>query len=170
MSDVHAGGERAGGEPEEQPEEALRRYAGALADAVEDAIPRWVERVVREALGAQGLALDQDLETRLGQAAVAAQEAGVPQVRALLATDIDQQRTTPLTLLRGLVPYPTEVLRAAGARPVARDELDERMFPDDVYGLTPASFADVDTALHEPGMTWGAAKAFVHRARHRHDA
>jgi hypothetical protein len=157
----------AGRSDELAPEEALRRYADALADAVEHAIPRWVDRVVRRVLAAQGLAVDPGTQARLDEAAVAARDAGAPRVRALLATDIDRQRTTPLTLLRGLVPYPTEVLRSAGARPVARDELDQRMFPDDVYGLTPASFADVDPALHEPGITWGAAKAFVHRARHR---
>jgi hypothetical protein len=42
-----------------------------------------------------------------------------------------------------------------------------RSFPDDVYDLTPASFADVDPALHEPGLVWGAAKAHVHLARRR---
>ena len=48
-----------------------------------------------------------------------------------------------------------------------RDEFAERTFPDDVYDLSPASFADVDPALHEPGLMWGAAKAHVilHRRR-----
>jgi hypothetical protein len=41
------------------------------------------------------------------------------------------------------------------------------MFPDDDYGLTPASFADIDPALAEPGLAWGAAKAWVHRRRHQ---
>ena len=45
----------------------------------------------------------------------------------------------------------------------------ERAFPDDVYDLAPASFADVDPALHEPGLVWGAAKAHVHLARRRRD-
>jgi hypothetical protein len=38
-----------------------------------------------------------------------------------------------------------------------------------VYDLTPASFADVDPALHEPGLVWGAAKAHVHLARRRRE-
>jgi hypothetical protein len=50
---------------------------------------------------------------------------------------------------------------------VARDEFSERNFPDDTYDLTPASFADVDPSLHEPGLEWGAAKAHVHLARRR---
>ena len=41
------------------------------------------------------------------------------------------------------------------------------MFPDDLYDLTPGSFRDLDPALHEPGLEWGAAKAHVHLARRR---
>jgi hypothetical protein len=89
-----------------------------------------------------------------------------PQVRALVEADIDEQRTTPLSLLRGAVRYPTEVLRAAGAPPVDRDPIQARLLPDDVYDLSPATFADVDPALAEPGMLWGAAKALAHRRRH----
>lgn len=159
--------EAPGPDPADERDAALARYAGELADAVEEAIPRWVERVVREALTAQGLALDEAVTTRLGRTAATARDDGAPRVRALLATDIDEQRSTPLTVLRDLVRYPTEVLRAAGARPVARDEFRQRNFPDDVYDLTPASFADVDPALHEPGLAWGAAKAYVHLARRR---
>jgi hypothetical protein len=65
------------------------------------------------------------------------------------------------------VPIATAVLREAGARPVARDEFGERSFPDDVYDLSPATWTDVDPALHEPGLVWGAAKAHVHLARRR---
>ena len=67
-------------------------------------------------------------------------------------------------MLRTLVRYPTDVLRSAGARPVTRDEFAVRNFRDDVYDLSPATFADVDPALHEPGLVWGAAKAHVHLA------
>lgn len=164
MSEDATGGAPARGP---DPDEALRQYADALAEAVDEAIPRWVDRAVRAVLAAQGLAVDADTTARLDQAAATARDTGAARVRELLATDIDQQPTTPLTLLRALVRYPTEVLRAAGARPVARDEVDQRLFPDDVYGLTPASFADVDPSLHEPGMAWGAAKAYVHLSRRR---
>jgi hypothetical protein len=105
----------------------------------------------------------------LGDAVEAAVAGWVPRVRALLATDVDRQRGNPLAILRSLVRYPTEVLRSAGARPVARDEFQVRNFPDDDYDLTPAAFADVDPALHEPGLVWGAAKAHVHLARRRGD-
>lgn len=87
-------------------------------------------------------------------------------VRALVEVDIDDQRTTPLALLRAAVRYPTKVLLDAGVAPVERDPVQVRLLPDDLYDLSPASFADVDPALAEPGLVWGAAKALAHRRRH----
>jgi hypothetical protein len=145
----------------------LARYADDLATTAEAVLAGWVERSVRAVLAAQSLPLDGDGAERLATAAAAARDEGATRLRQLLARDLDEQRTNPLSILRGLVRYPTEVLGAAGARPVARDEFAERNFPDDVYDLTPAAFADVDPALHEPGLLWGAAKAHVHLARRR---
>lgn len=146
---------------------ALAGYAAALADAVDAALPAWVERSVRRLLAAAGR--DGDAAV-LADAAVAGRRAVADvgaAVRRLLATDVDAQPTGPLAVLRGAVRYPTEVLRRAGVPPVARDEFAERAFPDDVYDLSPATWADVDPSLHEPGMTWGAAKAWVVLARRR---
>jgi hypothetical protein len=148
---------------------ALARHAATLAEAIERAIPGWVERSVRRVLGDQHLRVDADLAGRIGAAASAARTEGGPRVRRLLETDIDRQRGNPLAVLRGLVHHPTAVLREAGARPVARDDFSERSFPDDVYDLSPGGFADVDPALHEPGLVWGAAKAHVHLARRRRE-
>jgi hypothetical protein len=89
------------------------------------------------------------------------------EVRDLLALDIDDQRTTPLSLLRRAVRYPTEVLRAAGVPPVVRDEHQERLFPEDDYDLAPANFADVSPDLADVGLAWGAAKAYTHLERRR---
>ena len=41
------------------------------------------------------------------------------------------------------------------------------IFPDDDYDLSPATFADIDESLHEPGLVWGAAKAHVVLTRRR---
>ena len=146
---------------------ALAGYADDLVAAVDAVVAGWVERSVRAVLAAQGLVLDASGTERLATAAHAAREEGTARLRQLLAQDIDEQRTNPLSVLRALVRHPTGVLQAAGARPVARDEFTQRNFPDDVYDLTPAAFADVDPALHEPGLLWGAAKAHVHLARRR---
>ncbi len=42
-----------------------------------------------------------------------------------------------------------------------------RAFPDDPFDLSPATFGDIDERLAEPGLRWGAAKAYVHLARRR---
>jgi hypothetical protein len=62
------------------------------------------------------------------------------------------------------------VLVEAGVAPVRRDPHAERLFPDDVYDLAPAAFADLDPSVHEPGLVWGAAKAHVVLARRRRSA
>jgi hypothetical protein len=156
------------GPADSQADEAqLRMYADALADGIEAELGPWVERSVAVMADAwrPGLAVELNEEARrAGERAVA--EVG-PEVRALLAADVDAQRTSPLALLRGAVRYPTEVLAAAGVAEVVRDEFAERAFPADVYGLAPAAFTDLSPALHEPGMTWGAAKAHVVLARRR---
>ena len=87
-------------------------------------------------------------------------------MRALLAADVDEQRTTPLTLLREAVVYPAAVLREGRVPPVERDEFSRTRLPDDDYDLAPATFADVDPSLHELGLVWGAAKAWTHKQRH----
>jgi len=148
-------------------EAALRRYADALADAIETAVPGWVRRVVEERLNQALGQADPEVVARATTAGVRAGRDVGGQVRRLLEADIDTQRTTPLALLRTAVRYPTEVLRDAGVPEVVRDEFAVRSFPEDVYDLTPASFADVDEALHEPGLEWGAAKAHVHLRRRR---
>lgn len=148
----------------EAPEAKLRAYGDALADAVEAAVPGWVVRSVLDRLGP---ATSGHVRAEARAAGERARQEVVPRLRQLLATDIDAQGVNPLMILRAAVRYPTDVLRAAGAPPAERDEFQERAFPDDVYDLVPTSFADVDPDLHEPGLVWGAAKAYVHLARRR---
>lgn len=88
-------------------------------------------------------------------------------IRELLLADVDAQRGNPLALLRTATRYPTEVLHLAGAPAVERDKFSRERFPDDDFDLTPANWSDVDPSLQELGLTWGAAKAFVHKSRHR---
>ena len=80
--------------------------------------------------------------------------------------DVDAQTVTPLQVLRASVRFPTEVLVDLGVEPPRRDDFDRRTFPEDLYGLGPAGFSDVDPSLRDPGLAWGAAKAHVHRHRH----
>ena len=141
----------------------LEEHAVALADAIDDVLPGWVERCVRSRL-----------TTVPRHVAAAAKEAGERAraevggaVRELLLRDVDDQRGNPLALLRAAVRYPTEVLLAAGATVVERDKFSRERFPNDDYDLTPANWSDIHPSLNELGITWGAAKAFEHKRRHK---
>jgi hypothetical protein len=96
----------------------------------------------------------------------AADELG-PELRRLLATDVDRQWANPLAVVRRAVSFPAQVLAAAGVPPVVRDEYDEAHFPDDVYGLMPRTFTDLDESLRDVALVWGAAKARASMVRHR---
>lgn len=142
-------------------------YAQQLADAVDAVLSAWVERCVALRAGQAGLAESPQLREAAVQAGeTARREVGI-RLRALLELDIDVQTTTPLAILRQAVVYPTLVLREAGVPAVSRDRFSESNFPDDVYDLTPAKFADIDPSLADPGLAWGASKAMAHLQRHR---
>ncbi len=140
----------------------MRDYAAALAEAVEEALPGWVQRSVLRRLAAPTPEVS---EATLQAGRRARQEVGAD-LRRLLSLDIDEQWTNPMALLRAAVRYPTEVLREAGVAPVEREDFNRDRFPDDDYDLTPATWSDIDPSLVDPGITWGAAKAFTHKARH----
>lgn len=149
-------------EPIEAEESIDVPMAGAvLADVADSVLVDWVRRSVAR------------FDAELSDAAVtsdageAARLAVMGPLRALLALDIDAQRGTPLTILRDAVRFPTQVLLDAGVAPVARDPYDMQAFPDDIYGLKPATWADIHEDLADPGLRWSVAKAFEHRRRHR---
>ena len=149
---------------------ALVRHAEALAMAVDGALPGWVARAVEGRWRAwRGDEPPAEVRTAAQEAGRRARAELVPELRALLSTDVDAQRANPLAVLRRAVPFATEVLRAAGVPPVARDEQAARLFPEDDYDLSPAAFADLDPSVHEPGLVWGAAKAHVVLARRRRE-
>jgi hypothetical protein len=142
-------------------------YGSVLADRIEEALPRWVAASVARIMTAWAGTVPPSVADAASAAGIeAAREVG-PRVRALLAADIDEQHSTPLATVRALaVRHPTSVLQAAGVPPVSRDEAAETLFPDDIYDLVPASFADLDPSLVDAGLRWGAAKAFEHKRRH----
>jgi hypothetical protein len=146
-------------------------YADALAERVEAVLPGWVVAAVERIAAAD--APTGTVEPAVLAAAAEAGRRAATEVggalRALLAQDVDEQRSNPLAVLRRAVAYPTAVLHEAGVRPVARSEFDRRAFPDDDYALTPATWADVDPSLQEPGLVWGAAKAHAVLSRRREE-
>lgn len=129
--------------------------ADDLARAVESVLPDWVARCV-------AARLPEPSELVLDQARRAGAEAAV-EVGAAIR---DLGGRTPLEVLRAAVVFPTRVLRDAGVAPVERDEFSKERFPDDVYDLTPANWADVDESLNEPFYRWMAARVVEHKTAH----
>ena len=146
---------------------SVEEYAEALADGIEAALATWVVGCITAVMDRAGRPMTPEIGLAAEVAGeLARREAGAA-VRDLLRADVDEQATTPLAILRWAVRYPTEVLYQTGVPPLERDRFVQAAFPDDIYGLSPSSFADIDPALAELGIVWGAAKAFEHRRRHR---
>jgi hypothetical protein len=147
----------------------LQEASDAIVAGVERELPGWVVRSVAHILDAWGRA-SVDARERAGRAAVAAGRAAtervVAELRALFALDPEEQRSTPLEIVRQAYREPTAVLAAAGIPPVVRDEFAERAWPDDSYGLVVHGLGDLgDDDLAPLQMAWGLAKAKVVRAR-----
>ncbi|MGK2930209.1 MAG: hypothetical protein ACSLFO_11600 [Acidimicrobiales bacterium] len=149
-------------------EDRFAEISAALADAVEEAVPGWIERLVLERVAQwRDGSVPATVRDRASTAGRAAVDDVMPQLRGLLETDIDAQRTNPLAILRAATRHAHRVLVDLGMPPVTRDDFAERSFPDDDYDLVPATWSDVDPSLHEVGIMWGAAKAYVYKARRR---
>lgn len=148
-------------------DEQLRRCAEALGDAVEQALPEWTVRHVERLTLAWSGRIDPQLVDRAHLEGGHIRDRLMPELRALLATDVDDQRSNPLAIVRQAVVAPTTILRDAGVPPVERDVAAAHQFPEDDYDLTPASFGELGPVVHEHGLAWGAAKAYVilHRRR-----
>ena len=139
-------------------------YAADLASAVEAAIGPWIRSAVRSRHHSSlPKAVEAELELVSGQAGA---EIGT-KLRQLLVLDIDQQWTNPLSIIRSAVRYPTSILVSLGTQPPTRVSSAQRLHPDDIYDLTPASFADLGPDVHESGLVWGAAKAHIHLHRRK---
>jgi len=150
---------------ERHPDDTLAELGEALAQQVSAAVPAWVVCAVETRLPRSAPGRDSVLAEAVEAAERARQEVA-GKLSALLAADVDAQRTTPLAVIRAAVSYPTEVLRRAQVPPVPRDPFVSERFPDDPYGLTPPSLPALDPALGELAIAWGAAKAMAHRQRH----
>lgn len=148
-------------------EAKFREYSEQLVDAIDAVIVDWVRRCVAGSCARAGREYDQSIESATNAAARACRSDVEGQLRQLISLDIDEQRGTPLQVLRSAVRYPGNVLAEAGVASAERDSFERDAFPDDPYGLSPAGFGDIDPSLVEPGLTWGAAKAHLHLRRHR---
>ncbi len=149
-----------------QPDDSATDPAATLLASARRVVPGWLRRVTVEA-GVRGGVDSARIEPHLDDMVDRAAADLLARLADLLGTDVDEQRTTPLTLLREAVAEPTRFLRELGAVPPSSPDADR--FPDDVYRIGPAAWSDVDPSLHEPGLMWGAWKAMTILARRRDD-
>ncbi len=146
--------------------EQLPEVAVELVEVAERVVPAWLTRITVDAAIRSGLepaSIAAEIEAVVRDASATT----LAELESLLLLDVDQQAVNPLTVLRGAIAGPTELLRRHGARPRPVDPFIVERFPDDIYGVGPAAWADVHPDLHEPGMLWGAWKAMTVLQRRR---
>ncbi len=144
----------------------LPEPAADLLAVATSVTPRWLRRITTEAAtngGVDASAFGDDLDVLVRSASSGL----IDELRRLLATDVDDQRTNPLSLYRDAVAAPTGFLRSIGVPPPPPDHFAAERFPDDVYRIGPAAWSDIDPSLHEPGLVWGAWKAMTVLRRRR---
>ncbi len=136
----------------------MAAYGADLVSAVDAAIRPWLrDRSSTVLSGGPSPEVDEAIEKVATEANRLLLE--------LTTTDIDQPLSGPLERIRQAVGSLTPALDAAGATRPARDPFDAEMRPDDVYALGPMAFTDLSEEVHVAGITWGAAKAYLHQQR-----
>ncbi len=134
-------------------------YVQQLADAATEAVPVWLRRCVIATAQRLTGGCSSALMSAADEMVKAATPVVVGELLHVLATDVDAQDRNPLSIFRAAVRFPTAVLQQHEVPAVRRDDFAVRHFPADVYDLSPATWADVDESLREPGLIWGAWKA-----------
>ncbi len=142
-------------------------YAERLLNVVVEAVPQWVDDVVRKNVRRHVGVVREDVAAAIIVAGRDARRFVADNMFELLSTDVDEQRTNPLQVLRDAAQFPTQVLRDAGIPAPQRDHFDEQINPLDVYGLGPYTWRDLGEDVHDAGIEWGAWKAATVLTRRR---
>ncbi len=105
-----------------------------------------------------------DVADELDRTVEGAADLALAHLAELLATDVDLQRTTPLSVFRVATSPVAAFLRERGVHPPPATPMSSA---GDEFQLEPTTWSDIDGALHEPGLRWGAWKAMTVLARRR---
>ena len=136
----------------------------ALVRAVDESIISWLNHKTSIILGTDALEKHgPEITAAISEVAANARES----LTELALGDVDAPMSGPLERIRQAMGPVHAALDGAGAPRPSRDRLDSQMRPDDIYGLGPYTFLDLGESVHEAGITWGAAKAYVHTQRRR---
>lgn len=137
--------------------------ARRLLEVAERVTPVWARRLVGRVFASQTPAPAARIDDTVATVTAMVKQG----LQELFSQDPEAQRSNPLTIFRQATTPITELAASLGVPPVRRDEFETRSFPDDLYGLCPATWADISEDLVEPGLEWGAWKAAVIIYRHR---
>jgi hypothetical protein len=128
-----------------------------LLEVAERVTAPWLRRSLVQAAAVGGHRVDS--WTELDDVIASTTTAILDRLRDLLATDVDEQRTNPLSIYRSNLGPATELLRRRSVSPPPTDRFSAERLPDDPYRLGPAAWTDIDPDLHAVGLVWGAWKA-----------
>lgn len=145
----------------------LSLYAKRLLDVVVSAVPVWIDDSVRKIVCRHLGVVNDDIAAEIVVAGKEAQDFVSQRLSILLTTDVDEQSSNPLQILRDSARFPTQILLNAGIPTPKRDHFDEQINPDDVFGLGPYTWRDLGEDVHDAGIEWGAWKAATVLSRRR---
>jgi hypothetical protein len=145
----------------------LEGYPLALHEAVTGAFGKWYSARITAIIADSGVVVPPGSEEDIARAAADAGAWVAHELLALLATDVDEQTTNPLHLLRGAARFATPLLDGLGVPRPVRDEFETRAMPDDVFAVGPLAWIDMGDHAHEAGIGWGAWKAATVLTRRR---
>lgn len=146
---------------------AWRRIGEDLRAAVGAAVPSWLERIVGGVLATQQITPEGSFPQDFQAMAERTSRFVDTGLETLFAADPDEQRGTPLGVLRAALRFPSELLDAHGAVAVRRDDMARWSVPEDRYNLCPANLAELSDEAGQLGLAWGAGKAHIHLKRRR---
>lgn len=136
----------------------MDQYSARLLETSNEVVARWVDRLMRKHCDDQKIS-DLIVGDLLSSVVARVNKEVDDNLRELLSLDVLEQRSNPLAIFRQATRPISDLLKTVGCAPVVRDEFDERSFPDDIFGLSPATWVDIDEMMVEPGIEWGAWKA-----------
>lgn len=140
-------------------ERAYAQYGEQLREAVAKSLGPWLQHQLGIRLSVDPGLLEAEIAAVLSEADASLHE--------LAQADVDRPLSGPLERIRSAVEKLSPRLLELGVTPAARDPFDERIRPNDIFALGPVAFSDLGDDVHRAGITWGAAKAYLHQARRK---
>jgi len=140
-------------------EQAYVEYGEFLREAVAAALGPWIAAQLRMRFNIDPDAMSASIDTVVADADARLVE--------LIHADVDTPLSGPLERIRNSVEQLGPTLEAMGVAPPTRDPFDVSVRPNDHYGLGPIAFLDLGEDVQRAGITWGAAKAYLHRSRRK---